>query len=148
MSRRNDNYYALQYGYLVDHFRRPDGYKWSNSEVARASRGALSPAYLSQLSKGKYIQPGTDRLRAIADTVGFPVQLWYMPVSEWSSEIRNREGNSAAVDELLDALSDAEARQLLQQWRTLSAGHRTVVLNLVGTLNNIEDERDERDQHR
>lgn len=90
------------------------------------------------------MRPGASQLCTIADTVGFPAQLWYMPISEWPSELRNRDDNSAVVDDLLDTLSDGEARQLLQQWRTLSAGHRTVVLNLVSTLNNIEYEGGER----
>lgn len=138
MNQQESNYYGRRFELLLDRFRRPDGYRWSNAELAQASGGTLSPQYLGQLAKGKYRRPGTDRLSAIAEVVGFPVELWFLPTSGWSSALREQTDAPGAADPLLSTLSDAQARQLLRQWRTLSAGHRAAVLALVGTLSNIE----------
>lgn len=61
---------------LLDAYRRPDGSKWSGQQLQDATNGVVSRSYASGLKKGHVSQPSYEKLYAIAQVMGFPVELW------------------------------------------------------------------------
>lgn len=74
---------------LLEEFRKPDGDKWSSKELHEATVGFVNQSYISNLRAGRIRRPGYDRLKAIADVMGFPVSLWYENPEEWSRIIQD-----------------------------------------------------------
>jgi transcriptional regulator with XRE-family HTH domain len=62
--------------WLQERYRKPDGSKWTNVEIERATGGFVRGNYVTNLVRGRIHQPGTDRLQAIAQVMGFPAELW------------------------------------------------------------------------
>lgn len=63
--------------WLQERYRKPDGSKWTNADIERATDGFVRGNYLTNLIHGRIHQPGTDRLQAIAQVMGFPPELWF-----------------------------------------------------------------------
>lgn len=74
---------ARRHRLLVERFPRADGDPWRGTEVDAASGGLCTGSYFSALGKGKLRQPGFPQLSAIADVLGFPVELWGLPPELW-----------------------------------------------------------------
>lgn len=61
---------------LLDHYRLPDGSRWTGGAIERATRGAVRRNYVSALRTGKIANPSFEKLDAIARAMGFPVAAW------------------------------------------------------------------------
>lgn len=68
---------------LLDVYRKPDGSRWTMAEIEQSTGGFLKGSYLTNLKAGRIRQPGLDRLRAIANIMGFPVELWLQRQDLW-----------------------------------------------------------------
>lgn len=82
---------------LLERFPRLDGEQWQNAELERESHKRetdpakqLSESYLSQLKNDRIKKPGYEKLKTIADIVGFPVELWYLQPERWDEELANQ----------------------------------------------------------
>lgn len=60
-----------------EQYRRPDGSRWRNRDIEEATGRFVSGNYVTNLKKGRYKNPGHDRLLAIANVMGFPAEFWY-----------------------------------------------------------------------
>ena len=69
--------FGRQFTQFLEQYRKPDGSRWRNKELADATNGFVTGNYVSNLKKGKISNPSHDRLLAIADVMGFPAELWY-----------------------------------------------------------------------
>lgn len=89
-------------------YRMPDGSQWTPAGIQRATNGFVNLSYISSLRSDRIRNPGADKLRAIAEAMGFPWELWYENPRDWDAVIRRGEGEEeASLAELLDRLFDA-----------------------------------------
>ncbi len=116
---------------LPDHYRRPDGSEWGGLDLERATGGAVTRSYVSNLRKGRIDNPGLAKLEAIARAMGFPPQLWFGEVGEE----RVRDVALAAA-----ALEDGTAREILYEVLTMGPKDRRLLLGLARQISAPSDE--------
>lgn len=75
--------YAQMFTRLLDTYPHPAGGKWTGPRMQDATGGFVNAAYFSNLQAGRIKQPGLDKLKAIAETMGFPPQLWLEEPDRW-----------------------------------------------------------------
>jgi transcriptional regulator with XRE-family HTH domain len=68
---------AQKFEHLLDTYRRPDGRKWSGQEIDEATGGVVSRSYVTNLRKGRIVNPGYEKLAAMAKAMGFPPEVWF-----------------------------------------------------------------------
>ena len=83
---------AQRFERFLDTYRRPDGRRWSGQEIDEATDGIVTRSYVTNLRKGRIENPGYEKMRAIAKTMGFPPEMWF-------EEDLGSEGGSAAQPE-------------------------------------------------
>ena len=103
--------YAELFRKLLEAYPLEDGSQWSGPKMEQATSGVVNSAYFSNLLGGRINQPGLDKLKAIADAMGFPAQLWLEDPDTWgvsSSEERIRfTSTSVSFAELLKMLFES-----------------------------------------
>jgi hypothetical protein len=57
---------ALKFERLLKAYRREDGRWWSGIELERATGGVVTRSYVTNLGKGRIVNPGMDKLAALA----------------------------------------------------------------------------------
>jgi transcriptional regulator with XRE-family HTH domain len=62
---------------LLERYRRPDGRKWSGQEIDEATGGVVTRSYVTNLRKGRIVNPGYEKLAAMAKAMGFPPEVWF-----------------------------------------------------------------------
>jgi transcriptional regulator with XRE-family HTH domain len=62
---------------LLEMYRRPDGRKWSGQEIDEATGGVVTRSYVTNLRKGRIVNPGYEKLAAMAKAMGFPPEVWF-----------------------------------------------------------------------
>ncbi len=85
-------------------YRKPDGSRWTPAEIQRATNGFVNLSYISSLRTDRIRNPGADKLRAIAEVMGFPWELWYEDPQDWDAVIQRVEGEERSLAELLNHL--------------------------------------------
>jgi transcriptional regulator with XRE-family HTH domain len=85
---------------LLALYRRPGGSEWGGQDLQRATGGAVSRGYVTNLKRGRIENPGLARLQAIAGAMGFPPALWF-----------GEEGNRIPEAALAAALEDETTRE-------------------------------------
>ena len=96
-------------------------------------------SYVTSLRKGRIENPGYEKLRAIAKAMGFPPELWFEDMKNLAdvsggrpSWIWDSEDNLALLDEeLVKALRDETAREVLREVIRLPERERRIVLGIV-----------------
>jgi transcriptional regulator with XRE-family HTH domain len=68
---------------LLDAYQHPDGGAWNGARMEEATAGFVNASYFSNLLNDRIKQPGLDKLKAIAETMGFPAQLWLEDPETW-----------------------------------------------------------------
>lgn len=96
-------------------YPKPDGAEWTPADLERATGGFVNLSYVSSLRSGRIRNPGTDKLKAIADTMGFPWELWYEQPEDWAKITQNKGDTKATLAERLNHLFD-----VLENFRTSS----------------------------
>lgn len=72
------------------HLDDPEKRKWRMSEIEDATREEVSSSWLSALRKKKTGKPGMRMLDLIAQTLGFPFELWLTEPEQWERLLRER----------------------------------------------------------
>jgi hypothetical protein len=67
---------AQRFELFLDAYRRPDGTPWTGQKLDEATGGVVPRSYVTNLRKGRIENPGYEKMRAIARTMGFPPALW------------------------------------------------------------------------
>lgn len=75
--------YAELFRKLLEAYPLEDGSLWSGPKMEQATGGVVNSAYFSNLLSGRINQPGLDKLKAIAEAMGFPAQLWLEDPDTW-----------------------------------------------------------------
>jgi transcriptional regulator with XRE-family HTH domain len=68
---------AQKFEVLLEMYRRPDGSKWSGQEIDEATGGVVTRSYVTNLRKGRIVNPGYEKMRALAKAMGFPPEVWF-----------------------------------------------------------------------
>ncbi len=68
---------------LLDAHPHPEGGAWTGARMEEATSGFVNASYFSNLLGDRIKQPGLDKLKAIAETMGFPAQLWLEEPEMW-----------------------------------------------------------------
>jgi transcriptional regulator with XRE-family HTH domain len=68
---------------LLDAYPHPEGGAWTGARMEEATSGFVNASYFSNLLGDRIKQPGLDKLKAIAETMGFPAQLWLEEPERW-----------------------------------------------------------------
>ncbi len=76
-------HYAEKFHRLLELYPRPDGRKWRGRDLEQATNGFVNSSYVTALKKGRIDRPGLDKLRRIAEVMGFPFDLWLEEPSDW-----------------------------------------------------------------
>lgn len=103
--------YGKRFLELREKYRRLGKSKWSFAEIERATNGFVRANYLTGLVHGRIQQPGTDRLQAIAQIMGFPYELWFqaLPSGELADQpsLRTLAGRlNQLFDKLVNSRTD------------------------------------------
>ena len=78
---------ARKFERLLEMYRHPDGRRWSGQEIDEATGGIVTRSYVTNLRKGRIENPGFEKLRAIAKVMGFPPELWFEVMPDFSSGV-------------------------------------------------------------
>ena len=130
---------AQKFEHFLDAYRRPNGSKWGGQDLHDATGGVVTRSYVSNLRKGRIESPGFEKLRAISKAMGFPPELWFEDVKDLADVAGARlswfldgEDNLALLDEeLVEALRDETAREVLREVIRLPERERRIVLGMV-----------------
>jgi transcriptional regulator with XRE-family HTH domain len=68
---------AQKFEHLLDTYRRPDGHRWTGQQLDEATGGVVTRSYVTNLRKGRIENPGYEKMRAIAQAMGFPPEAWF-----------------------------------------------------------------------
>ena len=120
MSEKLGDHVSTRFARLLALYRRPDGSEWGGQDLERATGGAVTRSYVSNLRKGRIGSPGLDKLEAIATTIGFPPQLWFGNTNEWSPDAA-----------LVAALEDETAREILAEVLGMGPRERRLLLGIA-----------------
>lgn len=99
----NGTDWGRKFRYFQETYRKPDGRKWTNMDIERATNGFVRGNYITNLKNGRIHQPGLDRLRAIAQVMGFPEELWLRKDRELPTTMQEggaNEGGPTLADRL------------------------------------------------
>lgn len=77
-------HYAEKFQRLLELYPRPAGGKWRGRDLERATNGFVNGSYVTALKKGRIDRPGLDKLRRIAEVMGFPFELWLEDPPDWT----------------------------------------------------------------
>lgn len=86
---------AQKFERFLDEYRRADGQRWGGQELEKVTSGAVTRSYVSALRKGKIVNPGYEKLLAIARAMGFPPELWFGDAPDASVAGERKEGDIA-----------------------------------------------------
>ncbi len=89
---------------LLREYRKPDGSEWTPVEIRDATNGFVNLSYISNLQAGRIRKPGLDKLKAMAEAIGFPWQLWLEDPAEWGEISELQAGDKRSMADLLDHL--------------------------------------------
>jgi transcriptional regulator with XRE-family HTH domain len=97
---------AQRFERLLDAHRRPDGSRWTGQQLDEATGGVVTRSYVTNLRKGRIENPGYEKMRAIANAMGFPPEAWFEDVPGESVRAVPVEGRdlAARVERLFDAI--------------------------------------------
>lgn len=102
---------------LLEMYPHPAGGKWTGPRMQEATGGFVNAAYFSNLLAGRIKQPGLDKLKTIAETMGFPPQLWLEEPEWWGGHEPQGPSTGAGLKDLLNHLFasvvDERTRELL-----------------------------------
>jgi transcriptional regulator with XRE-family HTH domain len=68
---------AQKFERLLDIYRRPDGHRWTGQQLDEATGGVVSRSYVTNLRKGRIVNPGYAKLAAMAKAMGFAPEVWF-----------------------------------------------------------------------
>lgn len=120
MTEESGAKYARKLELLLERFPHPDGRPWRGSEIEDESAGLISQQYFSALRRGRFRKPGYEQLKAIANVMGFPLELWDAEPEQWP---RILDQHGAGTSTAVSSYTRSRATSLSQ---TLSAIRQSV----------------------
>ena len=121
MAEEPGDHVSERFARLLALYRRSDGREWGGQDLERATGGAVTRSYVSNLRKGRIQSPGLDKLSAIAGAMGFPPQLWF----GGGGECRAPDAALAA------ALEEETARAVLEEVARMGPRDRKLLLGIA-----------------
>lgn len=92
---------------MLGAYPHPKGGAWTGARMEEATSGFVNASYFSNLLGDRIKQPGLDKLKAIAETMGFPAQLWLEEPESWGDPRESGELTLVSKDvPLKDLLND------------------------------------------
>src|SRR5918995_226713 len=131
---------AQRFERLLDSYRHLDGRRWGGKDLQDATKGVVTKPYVTHLRKGRIENPGYEKLKAIAEAMGFPPELWFEDAAENLGEVPgirpswlvDRDDNLTLLDEeVVEALQDETVRAVLREVMRLPQRERKIVLGIV-----------------
>ena len=89
---------------LLKRYRKPDGSEWTPAEIRDVTNGFVNLSYISNLQAGRIRKPGLDKLKAMAEAIGFPWQLWLEDPDDWEQLAEKQAGDRRSMADLLNHL--------------------------------------------
>ena len=120
MGEGRQEHVSERFARLLALYRRPHGSEWGGQDLERATGGAVTRSYASNLKKGRIKSPGPDKLEARAAAMGFSPQFWF------GQETGDRTPDAAFKDET--------AREIIQEVLKLGPRDRRLLLSLAHRL--------------
>ncbi len=102
---------------LLEAYPHPEGGAWTGARMEEATSGFVNASYFSNLLGERIKQPGLDKLKAIAGTMGFPAHLWLEEPERW--------GDPQGSGDLTFTPKDASLRDLLNDLFASTPDERT-----------------------
>ena len=91
---------AQKFEHLLDTYRRPDGHRWTGQQLDEATGGVVPRSYVTNLRKGRIENPGYEKMKAIAKTMGFAPEVWFEERLGEGQAIAQAEGLRGVVGRL------------------------------------------------
>lgn len=132
MSEGQHDHVSERFRRLLALYRKLDGSEWGGQDLERATGGAVTRSYVSNLKKGRIENPGLAKLGAIAGAMGFPPTLWFGDAGE---------DGGATDDALLVALKDGTLRSILEEARRLRPKDRKMLLGIARQISQPSERR-------
>jgi transcriptional regulator with XRE-family HTH domain len=105
---------------LLSLYRRPDGSEWGGQDLERATSGAVTRSYVSNLKNGRIENPGLAKLEAIAGAMGFPPALWF-----------GQGAGNRGPDTAMPAVEDGTAREIIEEVSRMGPKDRRLMLGIA-----------------
>jgi transcriptional regulator with XRE-family HTH domain len=122
LAKEGQGHVSERFARLLDLYRRPDGSVWGGQDLEKATGGAVTRSYVSNLKNGRIENPGLDKMEAIAKAMGFPPELWFG---------RMDEGERVPDEALVAALKDDTVSAILERVMTMSVRDRRLLLGIA-----------------
>lgn len=105
----------------------PASRSWRMIEIERATDGEVNSSYLSALRRGKTKKPGMRMLDLIAQTMGFPFELWLTDPQQWERILREQGADYSSTRGEVDSGGDevSSVAELLEQLIATITNRRT-----------------------
>jgi transcriptional regulator with XRE-family HTH domain len=68
---------AQRFERFLEIYRHPDGSKWTGAQLAKATGSMVPRSYVTNLRKGRIVNPGYEKMRAIVKAMGFAPEVWF-----------------------------------------------------------------------
>lgn len=95
-------------------------------------------SYVTNLLKGRIENPGYEKLRAIAEAMGFPLALWFVDDLAGGAD-------AGADGDLVVALRDDLLRAIIRESSCLSGRDKEMILGIVRQFRSVADAFDNQD---
>ena len=125
MSEERREHVSERFGRLLDLYRRPDGSKWGGQDLEKATAGAVTRSYVTNLKKGRIENSGLAKLEAISGAMGFPPALWFG---------NGEEDDRAADDAPVAALGGDTMRAIVEEALRLGTKDKKLLLRMASQI--------------
>jgi transcriptional regulator with XRE-family HTH domain len=127
MGEERQGHVSERFARLLALYHRPDGLEWGGQDLERATGGAVTRSYVSNLKNGRIDNPGLAKLEAMAEAMGFPPALWF-----------GGEEDRVPDAALPAALEDETAREIFAQILRLGPRDRRLLLGIARQISPSE----------
>ena len=109
---------AKRFELLLDAYRHPDGRSWTGQQIYEVTGGVVTRSYVTNLRKGRIDNPGFEKLRAIAQAIGFPPELWFEENlgAEVVDKVGPDRGAASIGEKALRLIESIQSRDTARPW--------------------------------
>ena len=103
--------YGKKFRIMLQIIPHPDGGYWTGTKMQSATNNVVGPSYFTSLRSEVIEIPRADKIEAIANAMGFPVELWFKDLSWWQNA-HDQWMNGELVANDLHAYSEGSSEQI------------------------------------